>query len=162
MPSHYDPTKPSKPAADTSPHGLGAIIFHLFPSDEERPIALTSRLLTKGERNYSQIDKEALALVYGAKKFHTFLYGRKFTLTTDHKPLTTILGLTRGVPAAAATRLQRWALLLAAYTYDIEYRFTSAHGNADALSRLPLPEEGNTITSETQWCNLRKIIQPFR
>ena len=108
-------------------------------------------------KNYSQIDKEALALVYRVQKFHTYLYGRKFTLVTDHKPLTTILGLKRGVPAVAAARLQRWALSLAAYMCDIDFQSTTAHSNADALSRLPLPEEVLKRPSETRLCNLRKI-----
>jgi hypothetical protein len=51
-----------------------------------------------------------------------YLYGRKFTLITDHKRLTTILGPKRGVPAVAAARLQRWAIQLGAYNYDIEYQ----------------------------------------
>ena len=55
----------------------------------------------------------------------------------DHKPLTYILGPKRGIPALAASRLQRWSIQLAAYTYDIEYRASKYHGNADALSRLP-------------------------
>ena len=76
---------------------------------------------------------------------------------TDHKPLTTILGSKKGVPAVAAARLQRWALLLAAYNYDIEFRSTTDHGNADALSRLPLPDEGSRAPSETRLCNLRKL-----
>ena len=91
-------------------------------------------ILSSSERNYSQIDKEALALVYGVKKFQAYLYGRKFTLVTDHKPLTSIFGPRKGVPAVAAARLQRWSLLLSAYNYDIEFRPTAAHGNADALS----------------------------
>ena len=65
-------------------------------------IAFASQSLTKSERKNSQIDKAALTLVYGVRKFHTYVYGRKCTLTTDHKPLTTILGPTRGVPAVAA------------------------------------------------------------
>ena len=71
------------------------------------------------------------------KKFHQYLYGRKFLLVTDHKPLTTLLGPKIGIPALAAARMQRWALLLAAYRYDIEYRSTAKHANADCLSRLP-------------------------
>jgi hypothetical protein len=60
-------------------------------------------------------------------------------MITDHKPLTTILGPMRGIPPLAAARMQRWGLLLSAYTYDIQYRSTNFHGNVDGLSRLPLP-----------------------
>lgn len=73
------------------------------------------------------------------KKFHRYLYGRKFTLATDHKPLTTILGPKKGIPLLAASRLQRWAVLLSAYDYNICYKSTTDHGNANGFSRLPLP-----------------------
>ena len=65
---------------------------------------------------------------------------------TDHKPLTAILGPKKSVPPLAAARLQRWAMLLSAYSYDIQFKPTSDHVNADGLSRLPLPE----ITVEGQ------------
>ncbi len=66
-----------------------------------------SRTLSKSEQNYAQIEKEALSLIFRVKKFHSYFYGRKFTLITDHKPLTTILGPKRGILPLAAALLQR-------------------------------------------------------
>ena len=136
---HYDPKLPLRLAADASAYGVGAVISHIYPDGEERPIAYASRTLTSTEKNYSQLEKEALSLIFGVRKFHQFLYGRRFTLFTDHKPLTTILGPKKGVPPIAAARLQRWALFLSAYNYRIEFKSTTAHANADCLSQLPLP-----------------------
>ena len=82
-------------------------------------------------------------MVYGVQKFHAYLYGRPFTLLTDHKPLTTILAPSKRVQPLAAACLQRWALLLSSYAYSIVFRPTKAHANADGLSRLPVPPSIN-------------------
>ena len=92
--------------------------------------------LPLSERNYSQIEKEVLSIVFGVKKFHSYFYGRKFTLIMDHQPLVSIFGPKTGVPPLSAAQMQRWSLILAPYQYEIEYRKSAEHANADALSRL--------------------------
>ena len=123
------------------------------PDGIERPIAFSSRTLSKAERNYAQIEKEALSIIFGVRKFHQFLYGHHFVLVTDHKPLTAIFGPTASIPPLAAARMHRWALYLSAYSYSLEYHSTHLHSNADALSRLPLElreeekQEGRDVSS---------------
>ena len=81
--------------------------------------------------------KEALALIYGVRKFHQYLFGQRFTLVTDHEPPTVILGPKKSIPPLAAARLLRWPVLLSAYQYNIEFCPTKEHCNADGLSHLP-------------------------
>ena len=147
---YYDLKKPLRLACDTSTYGIGAVISHVMENGEERPIAFATRSLSASECNYSQIEKEAPCNVPGVKKFHSYLYGRKFMLLIDHEPLVTLLGPTTGVPTVAAARMQQWSLILAAYQYEIEYRKSAEHANADAVSRLvPLTteEESETVVS---------------
>ncbi|GFR09671.1 transposon Tf2-9 polyprotein [Trichonephila clavata] len=116
-----------------------------IPSDQtwlcERPIAFASRTLSGSEKKYSQIDKEALSIVWAVKKFYLYLKGRRFTLITDHKPLVAIFGSKRGLPVLVATRLLHYELILQSFEFDIIFRKTIEHGNADFLSRLPKTSE---------------------
>ena len=155
--THYDPDLPLKMDCDASSVELGAVISHVGPNGRERPIAYASRTLSASERNYSQIEKEALAIVFGIKKFHQYLYGRRFTLVTDHQPLTTIFGPKKALPTLAAARIQRWALLLSAYNYEVKYRSTMEHTNADALSRLPMKAQESRREDSTTTLNIRQI-----
>ena len=111
---HYNPELPIRVAADASAYGIGAVLSHVLGDGSERPIAYASRTLSASEKNYSQIEKEALGLIYAVKKFHQYIYGRQFTLVTDHKPLLVILGPKKGIPPLAAARMQRWSFLLSA------------------------------------------------
>ena len=158
--AHYDSKLPLRLAGDASNYGIGAVISHVYPDGSERPVAYASRTLSKSECNYAQLEKEALSLVFGVKKFHKFLYGREFTLYTDHKPLTAILGQKREIPPLAAARLQRWALIVAAYQYNIQYKPTKEHGNADGLSRLPLQTE-EVVETEATVFNIKVLSDEF-
>ena len=107
---HYDSESPLRLASDASAYGIGAVISHVFPNSTEQPIAFASRTLTPTEKDYPQIEKEALSLVFGVQNFHQYLYARKFVLVTDDKPLCAILDPKKGIPTFAAARLQRWAI----------------------------------------------------
>ena len=103
---HYDLKTSLRLACDASPYGVGLVFPMLWR---------TARKSLASERNNSQIEKEALSIVFRVKKFHSYLYGRRFTLLTDHQPQLTILGPKTSVPPLAAARMQRWSLILAAY-----------------------------------------------
>ena len=136
---HFDERLPLYLSCDSSSYGAGAVLSHMIDGTY-RPIAFASISLTSAQRNYSQIEKEALSIIFGLKKFHQFLYGRSFTIITDHKPLLQLFSPTKPVPHHCAARLQRWALLLASYDYKLQFRPTAAHSDADSVSRLPLPD----------------------
>lgn len=135
--AHYDPQLKLVLTVDASPWGLGAILGQL-EGDTERPLAYASRALSNAERNYSQIEKEATAIVFGIRRFHQYLYGLDvpFILRTDHKPLMYIFHPHKGVPEVSANRLQRYALFLNSYNYEIQY-VSSVNNSADYLSRAP-------------------------
>ena len=113
---HYNPNLEVQLAVDASRFGLGAlaIICHITEEGKERPITYASRSLIPADKNYSVIEKEALFIILAIRKFQQFLYGRRFTLLTDHQPLTLLFGPKKGTSPIAASRLQRWAIRLSA------------------------------------------------
>ncbi|KAK9739449.1 Integrase zinc binding domain [Popillia japonica] len=144
-------------ATDASPTGLGAVISHVLPDKSERPIAFASRSLTDSEKNYSQIDKESTAIVWGLKKFFHYCYGREIILMTDHKPLTRILRPEKDLPATSAIRLLHYASFMAGFKYEIIYRNTKEHANADYLSRFALQHtKTETLDEEATMKNLAR------
>ena len=143
---HYNPKLQLVLACDASAYGVGAVLAHKMPDGSERPIGYASRSLSKAERNYSQLEREGLACIFGTKKFNSYLFGHHFELITDHKPLLALLNEHRSTSPQASARIKRWSLFLSGYEYTLMFRKTQAHANADALSRLPLP----TVPAQTQ------------
>ncbi|XP_037932566.1 uncharacterized protein K02A2.6-like [Teleopsis dalmanni] len=149
--AHYREDLQLHVAADASSYGIGAVLSHILADGSEKPIAFASKTLDQHQVKYSQIEKEALAIVFAVQRFHQYIYSRKFILVTDHKPLVSIFHQNKQLPVMTANRLQRWAIILMGYQYDIKYRSTKEHANADALSQLPLGPDVDFDKQE--WCN---------
>ena len=163
--AHYDGRRPVKLITDASPHGVGAVLVQVGEDGEERPVRFASRSLSKAEKAYSQFDREGLGVIFGVSRYKQYLWGRRFTLVTDNKALTSILGPKANAPALATARLHRWALLLAAYSYDIEHRKAEEIPMADFLSRIPYdkPAESRNGPDEAIICFLEQMetLQPL-
>ncbi|GFR76469.1 polyprotein [Elysia marginata] len=134
--THFSPEKELILTCDASPDGVAAVLSHQDDMGE-RPIAFASRSLSQAEKNYSQLDREGLSIIFGVKKFHKFLFGWNVTIFTDHKPLLGLFGEHKSIPEHASPRIQRWAITLAAYDYQLKHK-PGSENNAEGLSRLPL------------------------
>ena len=106
--THYDPTLDIIVASDTSSYGIGACILHKLSDGSRKAVAHASRSLLPAEKQYSQIEKEALGIILTVTKFHRYLHGRRFILQTNHKPLIKIFGPKKDLPVYTPNRRLRW------------------------------------------------------
>ena len=155
----FDMSKPIVVHTDASQYGIGAVLSHVMEDGSEKPVSYASRTLSSAERNYSTVEKEGLALVYAVRKFHQFLFGNRFGMVTDHKPLLGLFAENCPLPDRAAARVLRWALLLSAYDYKLTYREGSKNGNADALSRLPLDAHTGEFSQKLATVAMMELVK---
>jgi hypothetical protein len=127
---------------DVSNQGLGEILSQ-GEIGKDLPIAYVSRNLNSAEKNYTTSEKELLAIIWGVKRFRPYLYGRKFKIASDHKPLTWIMN----VKDPVSRPMMR--IKLEEYDYEIIYKRGELNTNADAFSRI------NTMTKQER-ANLDK------
>lgn len=135
--THYNPNLPLIISCDSSGYGVGAVLSHIV-NGQEKPIMFASSTLSPTEMKYSNLERESLAIIFALKKFHKFVFGRKFTLLSDHQPLQFIFGKNKGIPVTASARIIRWGVILSAYDYELQYKKGKLLANADGLSRLPI------------------------
>ena len=114
---------------DASNKGIGAVLLQQH-GEKLFPISYQSRKLKTAEKNYATVEKECLGTVWGIQKFERYLYGRKFVLETDHKPLQYLQ------KNATNPRLLRWALQLQPYQFSVRVIPGKDNHGADYLSRV--------------------------
>lgn len=122
---------------DASDYAIGAVLSQ-GTVGSDRPVAYASRTLNDPESRYSTIEKEALAIIWAIKHFRPYLYGKKFTIYTDHRPLSWLHSFEE-----PSSKITRWRLRLAEYDYEVIYKNGRQNTNADALSRVKVNAIGN-------------------
>ena len=131
--AHFDPEKETVIQTDASIKGLGACLLQ-----EGKPVYYASRAIGEAEKNYVAIELESLAVAWAFEKLHHFIYGKKFKLQTDQKPLATILSRSQN---ASTPRLQRLLNRAFQYDFDVEYIKGETNVLADCLSRLGVTKD---------------------
>ncbi|XP_050505429.1 uncharacterized protein LOC126883802 [Diabrotica virgifera virgifera] len=127
-----DFSKPFNLTTDASNFAIGAVLSQ-GPVGSDKPIAFASRTLNETETKYSTIEKEMLAMVWATKYFRPYLFGRKFKILSDHRPLQYLFSLKE-----PNSKLVRWRLKLEEFDYEVIYKKGKANTNADALSRIEI------------------------
>ena len=154
----YDPSLPTIIASDASSLGLGAVLLQIHKDNVRHPVAFASRSLTNAEKNYAVIEKEALGITWACDRFSDYVFGLKFTVETDHKPLVPLLSTTD--LSKLPTRILRFRLRLMRYSPSIVYVHGQNNCTADALSRAPVSEpEPNDFTLAAEVHALQQVTR---
>ena len=153
----YDPNLPLRISCDASAFGLGAVLEQKF-DDDWYAIAYASRSLSSAEQNYCQLEKETLSIVFACSKFHDYIYGKKFHVLNDHKPLKSIF---KRSLIKAPPRIQRFLLRLQKYEFEMEYIQGSKLTVADTLSRAPLNVEDPEISEEEMKFYVHSVVSKY-
>ena len=155
----FDPTKPVVVTVDASQRGIGAALLQ-----QGEPIEFASCSMTETQQRYAQIENEFLAIQFGLKRFHQYVYGQRVVVETDHMPL---LGIIKKPISQISPRLQRMRLRIDPYDYELVYRPGSELVLADALSRASLRDNDidvndneyvNTVYVESTTQSCRKEL----
>ena len=138
-------------SVDASSKGLGAVLLQ-----DNKPCAYASRSMTNSQTKYAQIEKELLAICFGIEKFSQYVFGKKFKVETDHKPLVPIFNKNLN---ECPIRLQRMLLSLQRYDCEVVYKPGKHLVIADTLSRANLDiEYKDKMDIESQvWLVIQKI-----
>lgn len=127
---YFDPNKETVLSVDASLFGMEAVI-----SQDGHTVEYASYSLNSTQQRYNHIEKDLLDVVFGCERFHYYLYGKKFQIQTDHRPL---LGLLRKPLDDISPRIQRLAHRLLRYSFVLTYVPGKNQQVADTLSREPL------------------------
>jgi len=151
--AYPDWNKPFILTTDASNEAIGAILSQGIIG-RDKPLAFASRTLNKAETRYSTTEKELLAIVWATKHFRQYLYGRKFKIVTDHKPLIWLMNV-----KDPNSRLMRWRLKLEEFDYETVYKSGKTNTNADALSRISINAIDSYMSDEEIQTILTDLIK---
>lgn len=132
----YDPSRKTVLQCDASKNGIGCCIFQEYENNVLKLITCSSRTMNKHEINYSQTEKEMLAIYFGVQKYHRFIYRDRVDVQTDHKPIIAIMN--KPIHKIGSVRLQRLRLKLLRYSLNVYYIPGKNIHFADMLSRASL------------------------
>jgi hypothetical protein len=138
---------------DASNDGAGEVLSQ-GEIGKDLPIDFASRSFNKAERNYSTVERELAAIVWGIKCFRPYMYGKPFKVVSDHKPLKWIMNV-----KDPGSRLIRRRLQLAEYYFEVIYKPGKQNCNADALSRVNVLERESTDPHEISADMKAKILR---